>query len=180
MKIKRASVLACGAVLLLVLLELCLSDDRRQERIGSAPGAIWPKSSGKPPEDNGWMPEKNNPRRGIEVWTAPRVGAARRIIVRFFTALAQKNFGEAAACLHPEMDRDFFSLLCRRLKRLTLLSVGPPSFHPDGESVFFPVLLCTVVEEGAPAGWETGIATHYVRLRPVNGEPRLAEIAEGP
>lgn len=166
MKRERVFVLACGAVLLLGLLDLWLpKDEARWER---APAIeVLPRSPRHQP-------------LGAAGWTGPRLGAARRIIFEFFTAIGHGRYREAAAYLHPEMAILDLETLCKHLRRLEFRGIGAPSFHPDGESVFFPVLLRTVMAEGAPAGWETGIATHYVRLRLVDGDPRLAEITEGP
>lgn len=173
MKRERVIILAYGAALLAGLLDLWLPmDEARRE--GAPAIEVLPGSPRYQPFGGsvGTLEAAG--------WTGPRLGAARRIISSFFTALAHGRIEEARIHLHPEMNPLHLEALRTHLKHLELLTIGSPSFHPDGESVFFPVVLRTVVGEGAPAGWETGIATHYLRLRLVDGEPRLAEITEGP
>ncbi len=86
----------------------------------------------------------------------------------------------ARALLDAAMDPAYVDDAVEHLHRIEFQRVGQGSPNPDGRSVFFPVILRAEVRPGAPAPWETGVSTYYVRVCLVRGEPRIAEITEGP
>lgn len=115
-----------------------------------------------------------------QVWTEARLGEAAGVIVDFFVHLAAGRNEQALALLDQAMEPAHVLEASRYLQDLELLGLGPPELNPDGRTVFIPVVLRLRAAPGAPAIWETGISTYYVRACLAGGRPLIAEVTTGP